>query len=383
MKSFIPYGRQDISHDDIEKVVEVLKSDFITQGPAITEFESKLCEETGAKYAIVFNSATAALHAAYQACGLTTGDELITTPNTFVATSNAALYLNATPVFADIESTTGNIDINSIRKKISPKTKVIAPVDYSGQPCDMSEIYQLAKANNCYVVEDASHAIGSSYKDVKTGNGAFADITIFSFHPVKILTTGEGGAALTNNAEFAKKMQQFRSHGIVREDFKAPSHGPWYYEMQDLGFNFRITDIQAALGLSQISRLNSFITTRNEIALRYQKAFEGNPYFDILEIKPERVSSYHLYPILLKDNLKSKKKIIFEKLRENNIGVQCHYIPVNSQPYYQTFGHNASDTPKANDFYEREISIPMYSSLSLEEQQYVIDTLIRVCSELT
>lgn len=382
MNHFIPYGRQDINQNDIEAVINTLKSDYITQGPSITSFEQNLCTKTGSKYAVLFNSATSALHGAYYACGLTEGDEIITTPNTFVATSNAALYLNAKPIFADIEKETGNISIESIRKKITAKTKIITPVDYSGQPCDMKEIHALAKENNCYVVEDASHGVGSEYNSNKTGGNEFADITIFSFHPVKILTTGEGGVAFTNNKLLAEKMQQFRSHGIVRDIFSVPSHGPWYYEMQDIGFNYRITDIQASLGNSQLNRLDEFVKTRNEIANRYNKAFENNPYFNVLKIKENRLSSYHLYPILLNDRLKEHKLTIFNKLREKNIGVQCHYIPVNSQPFYKKLGYDLNDTPIAKDFYEREISIPMYSSLNLEDQKYVIDTLLDICDKI-
>ena len=382
MDHFIPYGKQDINQKDVEAVINTLKSDYITQGPVITEFEQNLCNKTGSKYAVLFNSATSALHGAYYACGLTEGDEIITTPNTFVATSNAALYLNAKPIFADIEKETGNISIESIRKKITAKTKIITPVDYSGQPCDMKEIHALAKENNCYVVEDASHGVGSEYNSNKTGCNEFSDITIFSFHPVKILTTGEGGVAFTNNELFAEKMQQFRSHGIVRDNFSESAHGPWYYEMQDIGYNYRITDIQASLGNSQLNRLDAFIIARNEIALRYNKAFENNPHFNVLNIKENRLSSYHLYPILLNDKLKEHKLTIFNKLREKNIGVQCHYIPVNSQPYYKNLGYDSNDTPVAKDFYEREISIPMYSSLQKEEQKYVIDTLLDICNQI-
>lgn len=382
MDHFIPYGKQDINQKDIDAVIDVLKSDFITQGPTITTFEKNLCEKTGSSYAVLFNSATSALHAAYYACGLKKGDEVITSPNTFVATSNAALYLEATPVFADIELKTGNISVESIKSKITTKTKIITPVDYSGQPCDMQEIYALAKANNCHVVEDASHGVGSEYNSKKTGCNEFADISIFSFHPVKIMTSGEGGVALTNNKEFAEKMQQFRSHGIVRENFNIEPHGPWYYEMQDIGFNYRITDIQASLGNSQLDRLQEFILKRNEIAKRYNKAFENNPYFNVIEIKPNRLSSYHLYPIILKDDLKKHKVEIFNSLRKENIGVQCHYIPVNHQPYYRDKGYTPNDTPIAKDFYEREISIPMFFSLTVEEQDHVIATLLKVCSEI-
>lgn len=370
--SFIPYGKQDITEDDIEKVVEVLRSDFITQGPEIDLFEKNLTAYTGAKYAVAFNSGTAALHAAYFACGVNKDDEVVTTPNTFVATSNAALYLNAKPVFADIEESTGNISVDEIRLKITDKTKVITPVDYGGQPCDMEAVYKLAKEHGCFVIEDASHAIGSRYKDGVTGGGAFADISIFSFHPVKHVTTGEGGAALTNDRELFEKLLLFRSHGVTKKDLINESPGPWYYEMHALGYNYRMTDMQAVLGSAQLAKLDKFVARRKEIADKYREAFKGNSFFDMVEIKEGRSSSYHLFPILLKERYRASKKNIVELFFENGIGVQTHYIPVNSQPYYQNLGYKTIDTPKAESFYKGEISIPMYPKMSEEDVEKVI-----------
>jgi len=381
--SFIPYGRQDISEEDIASVVEALRSDLITQGPLVKKFENALCEYTGSKYAVVFNSGTSALHGSYFACGLKVDDKIITSPITFVATSNAALYLNAIPIFTDIEPTTGNLSFDSLEGMMNENPKIVVPVAYSGQPCDNNNIYNLAKENGCFVVEDATHSIGSIYNNYKTGSGKYADITVFSFHPVKIVTTGEGGAAVTNDEKLYQKLIKFRSHGITKSNLKNVSPGPWYYEMQDLGFNYRITEIQAALGLSQIIKINEFVERRNQIAKVYNKAFSEAEKFDTLIQKPDRISSYHLYPILIKKEYKQFKKNIYEAYHQHKIGVQCHYIPVNSQPYYRKLGYSTESTSYAVDFYEREISLPIYYSLNQSEQQRVIDITFSIFESLS
>lgn len=377
----IPYGRQDISESDIQAVIDVLKSDYLTQGPKIKEFEDKLAQFSGSKYALVLNSGTSALHAAYFALGLTHGDDFITSPMTFVATANAGLYLGANPLFCDIEPNMGNINSSQIESKITSKTKLISPVHYAGHPADMEKISEIAKKYNLSVVEDASHAIGSTYKNSKTGSCKFSDITVFSFHPVKHITTGEGGAVLTNSKELYEKMQLFRSHGITKDVGKLTDKtvGEWYYEMQELGFNYRMTDIQAVLGISQLERLPEFIRRRREIASKYRNAFKDNEIFDIPQEQEYAQSSYHLFPILLKDKFVDKRKDFFDFLRANNIWVQVHYIPVHLQPFYKKRNWKTGDFPEAVKFYEKEISLPMYPAMTDSEQDYVINKINEFC----
>lgn len=374
MNKFIPYGRQFIDDNDIKAVVEVLKSDFITQGRKVPEFEEKLASYCGAKYTVVFNSGTSALHGAYFALGLSKGDEFITTPITFIATANAGLYLGAKPVFIDIEPDTGNIDVNKIEEKITEKTKLISLVHYAGHPVDLEKVKQIADKHGLKVVEDACHALGAKYKGEKIGSCKYSDATIFSFHPVKHITTGEGGAVLTNDKEVYEKLLMFRNHGITKDKnkFLNKPHGDWYYEMQFLGYNYRMTDIQAALGISQLKKLDKFVEKRREIAKIYNKAFKDNLYFDIPVEKEYAFHTYHLYPIRLKD--KSKKKELFDKLRQNGIGVQVHYIPIYLQPYYQKLGYKKEICPIAEDFYEREISLPIYPKMDNSEIELVINT---------
>jgi len=411
----IPYSRQFIDEEDIEEVVKVLKSDFITQGPKIQEFEKKLAEYCGSKHAVVFNSGTSALHGAYFALGLRKGDEFITSPITFVATANAGLYLGVKPVFVDIEADTGNIDALKIEKKITKKTKLIVSVHFAGHPVDLQKIYTIARKYNLSIVEDACHALGAKYrrqkavsskqnKDkksedwIKIGSCKYSDMTVLSFHPVKHITTGEGGAVLTNNEEYYKKLLMFRSHGITKDkaQFKVNAKDyikehlnlnlnnfnnldnlnsyfdDWYYEMQFLGYNYRMTDIQAALGTSQLKKLDSFVDRRRAIADCYNKAFRDNPYFDIPTEEDYAYSSYHLYPIRLKDKYKDKKRDIFSKLRKQGLGVQVHYIPVYLQPYYKELGYKKGLCPVAEDFYMREISIPVYPAMKDEDMKYVM-----------
>jgi len=378
LNRFIPYGRQFIDKSDIKAVVEVLRSDFITQGPKISEFEKKLAKYCKAKYAVVFNSGTSALHAAYYAIGLNKGDEFITSPITFVATANAGLFLGAKPIFVDVEEETGNIDVKKIEERITHKTKLIVPVHYAGHPVDLEKIKDIGEKYNLFVIEDACHALGAKYKDSKIGSCKYSDMTVFSFHPVKHITTGEGGAILTNKEDLYEKLLMFRNHGITKDEKRCirKKEGNWYYEMQFLGFNYRMTDFQAALGISQLKKLNRFMEKRRKIAEIYHKAFEDNPYFKIPLEKDYAFSSNHLYPIRLKDEYKAKKKGIFKVLRKQGIGVQVHYIPVYMQPYYKSLGYKEGLCPIAEDFYKREISIPIYPRMNEEEVNFVIKVLM-------
>jgi UDP-4-amino-4,6-dideoxy-N-acetyl-beta-L-altrosamine transaminase len=381
--NLIPYSCQYIDNEDIREVVKVLKSNFITQGPKIPEFEKTLGAYCGSKYVVVFNSGTSALHGAYFALGLGKGDEFITSPITFVATANAGLYLGAKPVFVDVEPDTGNIDVSKIEKKITRKTKLLVPVHYAGHPVDLKKISQIAKKYKLFVVEDACHALGAKYKGQKIGSCKHSDMTILSFHPVKHITTGEGGAVLTNNKYYYEKLLMLRNHGITKDRSRFTIHdsrstGDWYYEMHSLGYNYRMTDIQAALGVSQLKKLDSFVERRRSIAGQYDKAFENNPYFDILIEKDCVFSSYHLYPIRLNDKYKDKKKEIFSKLREEGLGVQVHYIPVYMQPYYKELGYKKGLCPVAEDFYQREISTPIYPSMENGEKQHVISKIFEI-----
>ena len=325
---------------------------------------------------MAFNSGTSALHGAYFALGLEKGDEMITSPNTFVASSNAGLYLGANVKFGDIELETGNIDVSKIQT--SENTKLITPVHYSGNPVDLKE---LSEIDNVKIIEDGAHALGAEYDGKKIGSLKYSEMAMFSFHPVKHITTGEGGIIVTNDEEYYERLQLFRSHGITKNDLVNESHGDWYYEMQELGFNYRITDIQCALGLSQLKKLDSFVKARRRIASIYNEIFENNPYFDVTIEKEGRKSAYHLYSILLKDKFIKSKKEIFAKLRANGLGVQVHYIPVYKQPYYQKIGFKMDLCPVCEEFYKRELSIPMYPTLSDEDIEFVKDTLYNVFSE--
>lgn len=386
--SFIPYGRQSIDQDDIQAVVEVLKSDWLTQGPKIEEFEGKIAEYCGSKFAVVFNSGTAALHASYFALGLNHGDEFITTPNTFVATSNAGIYLGARPVFVDVEYETGNIDVSKIEAAITKKTKLIVPVHYAGHPVDMFKVHQVAKKHNLFVVEDACHAIGSKYRAkksknwIKVGSCRHSDMTAFSFHPVKHITTGEGGAVTTNNRDYYEKLLAFRTHGITKQHFINEPDGEWYYEMQFLGYNYRMSDIQAALGISQLKKLDVFVKKRREIAGKYSEAFKGNPYFDLPVEREYVFSSWHLYPVRLKGKYPGKKKNISARLKQKGIGTQVHYIPVYRHPFYSGAGYKKGFCPVVEDFYQRELSLPIYPSMKEEDIRQVITTLIETVRDV-
>jgi perosamine synthetase len=337
-----------------------------------------LAEYCGSDYAVVFNSGTSALHSAYFAFGLQKGEEVITSPNTFVATTNAALYLNAVPMFTEIEIETGNMDTSMVEEKITDKTKLIVPVHYSGNPVELKELYKITKRNNLKIIEDAAHSVGAEYNGKKIGNCKYSEMAIFSFHPVKHITTGEGGAVLTNNEDYYEKLLMFRSHGITKKNFINRPIGDWYYEMQYLGYNYRLTDIQAVLGLSQLNKLNKFVKRRREIAHIYDDAFRDNSFFEVIKESKKSKSSYHLYPILLNDEYLEQKSDIFKRLREEGLGVQVHYIPVYLQPYYQKLGYKSGLCPIAENFYHKEISIPIYPSMSHEDQDQVIKRIFKV-----
>lgn len=383
---YIPYGRQDISKTDIEAVIEVLKSDWLTQGPTIEQFEQKVAEYCGAKYAVAVNSATSALHIACMAAGLGQEDILWTSPNTFVASANCGRYCGAKVDFVDIDVRTYNMSVEKLENKLATAKKqgklpkVVIPVHFSGQSCEMDKIALLAKEYGFTVIEDASHAIGGRYQDEKIGSCANSDMTVFSFHPVKIITTAEGGLVLTNQKELYEKLIQFRSHGITRnqELMTEEAHGPWYYQQIDLGYNYRITDMQAALGLSQIEKLDEFVKRRHIIAEKYNDELRNLPI--ILPWQhPDTYSAYHLYVICLEeDKITKNHKQVFEELRQAGIGVNLHYIPVHTQPYYQQLGFDWGDFPVSEYYYSTAISIPMYSAMTEEQQNKVIRLLKEV-----
>jgi UDP-4-amino-4,6-dideoxy-N-acetyl-beta-L-altrosamine transaminase len=396
----IPYSRQFIDKEDIKAVLDVLRSDFLTQGPKTGEFEAALSEYCGARYAVVFSSGTAALHAAYFAAGISPGDEIITSPVTFAATANAGLYVGARPVFTDIAACTGNIDTTKIETKITKNTKLLVPVHYAGYPVDMESVHRIAKNKNLIVIEDACHALGARYKKQrnrskelqngkweKIGSCRHSDMTVLSFHPVKHITTGEGGAVLTNKSGYYRKLCMFRTHGITKDHSRFTMHAPrsrgnWYYEMQFLGYNYRLTDFQAALGISQLKKLDSFVQRRRAIAEMYNQAFKNNPYFDIQPEEAYVCSSYHLYPILLNGRYRDKKRVLFSALQGKGIGLQVHYIPVYLHPYYQRLGYKKGLCPVAEDFHQRELSIPVYPCMKDKDIRYVINTLLQTLQEV-
>lgn len=379
----IPYGRQDISKEDIESVLKVLKSDLITQGPVTPKFEEAVNNFCGSKFSFAYNSATSALHAACYSLGVKKGDYVWTSANTFVASANCALYCGAKVDFVDIDSKTYNISIQSLEdklilaKKEGKLPKVLIPVHFSGQSCDMKKIHNLSKIYKFKVIEDASHAIGGKYLSKNIGKCEFSDIAIFSFHPVKIITTGEGGLATTNDKNLADKLNLFRTHGITkrREKFSTETEGPWFYEQQLLGFNYRMTDIHAALGLSQIKRLKSMIKKRHEIAEIYNKELSNLPIQLPLQ-NPETFSSYHLYVIRLDlEKIKLTQEQVYSYLRKNDILVNLHYMPVYYHPYFKSLGFKRGYCPRAEKYYSETLSIPMYSSLLKKDQDKVIKIL--------
>ncbi|AMA54160.1 UDP-4-amino-4,6-dideoxy-N-acetyl-beta-L-altrosamine transaminase [Bacillus inaquosorum] len=376
--SYLPYGRQWLDEEDIQSVVDVLRGDYLTTGPTIDLFEQKVAEYAGSSYAVAFSSGTAALHAACFAAGISQGDEVITTPITFAASANCILYMGAKPVFADIDPLTYNIDPDSIEKLITPKTKAIIPVDFTGQPVNHDRIQKIAKANNLIVIEDAAHALGASYKGEKIGS--ISDMTMFSFHPVKHITTGEGGMITTNNKTYYEKLLQFRSHGITRDPKKlSQDHGSWYYEMHFLGFNYRMTDIQAALGISQLKKVDDFIETRNHLARIYNEKLKTISHIHLPSQDAASTSSWHLYIINLKlDQLKGNRDDIFNAMQQENIGVNVHYIPVYLHPYYQRLGYQAGLCPNAENLYKGIITLPLFQSMNEKDADDVIKALKKV-----
>ena len=373
MIGFIPYGKQSIDEDDINSVVEVLKSDFLTTGPKIKEFEDELCRYTNAKYCVAVANGTAALHLASLVL-LNKGDKVITTPNSFVATSNSILYVEAKPIFVDIKED-GNIDLDLCEEELKKDSsiKAIYVVNFSGNIVNQKKLKYLKETYNIKILEDCAHSLGATFEGIKAGSCENSDCSILSFHPVKHITTGEGGAVTTNSKEIYEKLLELRAHGIKR----LPDFAPWYYEMHSLGFNYRITDMQAALGISQLKKLDSFIKRRKEIALKYDKAFLNSFVKPLYSFTNN--SSYHLFVVKVDfSKLNISKVELFNKMREKNIGLQLHYIPINKQPYYKSLGYGNEDTPIMNRYYDECFSLPMYSSLSNEEQEYVIKTLFEV-----
>ncbi len=379
----IPYGRQEITQADIDAVVGVLQSDFLTQGPQVPLFEKTVAEHVGARHALAVNSATSALHIACLALELGPGDWLWTTPVTFVASANCGLYCGAQVDFVDIDPRTYNLCPQALERKLVAAQaagrlpKVVVAVHLCGQPCDMAAIHALGQRFGFKIIEDASHAIGGKYKGEFIGNGRYSDITVFSFHPVKIITTAEGGMAVTNDPQLAEKMALLRSHGITRDprQMTHPADGPWYYQQIDLGFNYRMTELQAALGISQMQRLDQYVARRHELAIRYDNLLAALPVTRPWQ-HPDSYSGLHLYVIRLQlDQIGKSHLEIFESLRQQGIGVNLHYIPVHLQPYYQAMGFKRGDYPEAERYYAEAISLPMFQTMSLEQQDTVLDAL--------
>jgi len=385
MQSMIPYGRQEITAADIDAVVAVLKSDSLTQGPAVPAFEQKVSDYCSAGHAVAVNSATSALHIACLALGLGPGDILWTSPITFVASANCALYCGAEVDFVDIDPKTYNLSSERLEEKLKKAAesgklpKIVVPVHLCGQPCDMKRIWELSREYGFRIIEDASHAIGARYQEEPVGNCRYSDITVFSFHPVKIITTGEGGMALTNDDALASKMALLRSHGITRDpdQMTHESDGSWYYQQIELGFNYRMTDIQAALGVSQMGRLDDYVARRQELARRYNELLEGLP-MTLPWQHQHSYSAFHLYVVRLQPDRSSRThRDVFDSLRKQGIGVNLHYIPVHTQPYYQKLRFKIGDFPEAEKYYVEAISLPLYPSLTEENQKNVSSAIQR------
>lgn len=374
----IPYATQWLNQNDIDAVTAALKSPNLTQGEIVNEFENKVARYCGAKYAVAVNSGTAALHAACFAAGIKAGDEVITSPITFVASANCVLYSGGKPVFADIDWETINIDPEEIRSKITPQTKALIPVHFGGQPCDLKQIHSIANENDLIVIEDACHALGAEYRGSKIGSCKYSDMTVLSFHAVKHMTTGEGGMILTNNEDYYQKLLMFRTHGITKNVDKLVNagNGDWYYEMQFLGFNYRITDFQCALGISQLGKLDRFVERRREIASKYDLAFKDIAGLKVINETSQAKSSYHLYVIQVENRLE-----VFNALRAAGILVNVHYIPVYWQLYYQELGYKKGLCLKAEAYYEKAISLPMFPKLSDQEVDFVIENVRRIVGQ--
>jgi UDP-4-amino-4,6-dideoxy-N-acetyl-beta-L-altrosamine transaminase len=382
----IPYGKQDINQADIEAVIAVLKSDFLTQGPQVPLFEKNISNYCDAQYGVAVNSATSALHIACLALGLGKGDWLWTSPNSFVASANCGLYCGAKVDFVDIDPKTYNLSVEELKKKLiqakedSKLPKIVIPVHFAGQSSDMQSIHKLSKEFGFKIIEDASHAIGGKYQDKPIGGCQYSDITVFSFHPVKIITTAEGGLATTNKKNLAEKMQLFRAHGITRDPnlMTKETDGGWYYQQIELGFNYRMNDLQAALGIAQMKRLDKFIAIRHSLKKRYDELLKDLPLITPVQ-SSDSYSSLHLYPIQLKlEQISKSHNEIFDELRQSGVGVNLHYIPIHMQPYFENMGFKKGDFPIAEDYYTRVISVPIYQNLIFETQDKVVSILKKI-----
>ncbi len=380
-RTLLPYGHQSIDEADIQAVVATLRSDWLTTGPKIAEFEEAFAARTGARHAVSFSSGTAALHAAAFTAGLKPGDEAVTSPLTFVATANCVLYQGAVPVFADVSPDTLNLDPEQATARVTPRTRAILPVDYAGHPADLSPILDLAERHGLVVIEDASHALGAEYKGRHVGS--VAHMTVFSFHPVKHITTGEGGMVTTDNAKFAETLRRFRNHGISSDARQRQAAGQWHYEMVLLGFNYRLTDIACALGIQQLKKLEANLARRRQIAARYMAAFREIPEVVPPAVRAETNPAWHLYPIRLDQaQLKADRGQVFAALRAENIGVNVHYIPVHRHPYYrERFGYRGGEYPVAEEAYERLISLPMFHGMGEQDVEDVIRAVEKVMSQ--
>lgn len=375
----IPYSTQDISKADIKAVAAVLRSGWLTQGPALERFEKAIAKKVGAKFAVAFNSGTAALHAAYFAAGIGKGDEVVMPALTFAATANAALYLGASPVFADSDREYGNMSVADAQKKITKKTKAIVPVDYGGRPADLRKFRALAKKHRLVFIEDAAQALGAEYCGKPVGTQA--DMTMFSFHPVKSITTGEGGIIVTNNQIFSTRLKLFRSHGISKDvkTFTRKTHGAWYQEMQDLGFNYRMPEMSAALGESQLKRLDSFIAKRRTTAKRYQKLLANVPNLVLPPVeRAHEKSAWHLYPVRLAPRIAHRRDEVFATMRSAGIGVQVHHLPVHQHLFYERLGYKKGLCPNTETFVASELSIPLFPTITHKQQKFIADTLKQI-----
>ena len=379
----IYYGKQNVNEDDIKAVENVLRSDFLTQGPAIEKFEKKVADYCGVKYAVAVTNATSALHIACRAVNLGEGDFLWTSPITFVASANCGRYCGAGVDFVDIDNDTYNMSVEILEDKLKNSAhlpKVVIPVHLAGQSCDMEKIYALSRRYNFTVVEDASHAVGADYKNSKVGSCKYSDMTVFSFHPVKIITTGEGGMILTNNENLYEKLKLYRSHGITRNPalMTHEPDGSWYYQQIDLGFNYRMTDIQAALGYSQMNRLDEFVVRRRYLANRYNEKLKSLP-LKIPYQSADTNSSWHIYIVRLDLNRVKKSKVqIFTEMREKGVTLNLHYIPVHTQPYYEKLGHKPEECPNSLHYYKEAFTLPLYYNLTDEQQDYIVNSLAEV-----